>query len=359
MSYNPGNFNIKSNKLIPVDEFIEKVLYEPNRGYYTKKIPFGSRGDFITAPTISNLFSEIISIWIVSTWEKLGKPKKLNFVELGPGDGSLAKILVDTLKKFPDLYSAISINLYEKSKFLIKEQKKRLKNSKVKWVKNFDKINNGPVIFFGNEFFDAIPIKQFSYEKKSLLEKYYSINPFLGLNEAFQKAKKEDAKKIETFKVLKGLKFIEYPKLGFIELDKIVKKINNLSGGVLLIDYGYLNNINRSTLQTVMNNKKMNMNNLFKNLGKADITSLVNFNLLKEYFSKNDLKVKKIVTQKFFLEKMGILERAKILEKNMNLKQKNYMSLTLMRLLNKELMGDLFKVIFAFKSKNSNFLGFK
>ena len=90
-----------------------------------------------------------------------------------------------------------------------------------------------------------------------------------------------------------------------------------------------------------------------------NITSLVNFGLLKEYFFKNKLKVKKIVSQKFFLEKMGIISRAKILEKNMTSKQKDYMSLTLRRLLHKESMGQLFKVIFAFKAKNDNFLGFK
>ena len=142
-------------------------------------------------------------------------------------------------------------------------------------------------------------------------------------------------------------------------MNKIVKKINNLSGGILLIDYGYLNVINRSTLQAVMKNKKMNMGHLFKNLGRADITSLVNFSLLKEYFLKNKLKVKKDSFSKVFLEKMGIIERAKVLKKNMTFEQRDYMSSTLMRLLHKELMGDLFKVIFAFKSKNNNFLGFK
>ena len=359
MIYNPGYFNLKTKKLIPVDEFVETALYEPNIGYYTKKIPFGSQGDFITAPTISNLFSEIIAIWVVSTWEELGKPKNFNFVELGPGDGSLAKVFVNTIKKFPDLNNSINIFLYEKSKFLKNVQKKKLKGSKVKWIKNFDKIDKGPVIFFGNEFFDAIPIKQFLLEKKSILEKCYSIDPVSGFDEAYQKAGEEDVKKIKTFKVLKGLKFIEFPKLGFLELDKIIKKINNLSGGILLIDYGYLNVMNRSTLQTVMKNKKMNMNHLFKNLGRADITSLVNFSLLKEYFFKKKLKVKEIVSQKFFLEKMGIIERAKVLEKNMTFKQKDYMSSTLRRLLHKELMGGLFKVIFAFKSKNGNFLGFK
>ena len=107
-----------------------------------------------------------------------------------------------------------------------------------------------------------------------------------------------------------------------------------------------------------MKNKKINLDLFFKNLGNADITSLVNFNLLKEYFVKKNLKVKNIVSQKFFLEKMGIIERANILQRKMNLKQKNHMFLTLRRLLHKDLMGELFKVIFAFKSKNNNFLGF-
>ena len=359
MTYNPGYFNIHSNKLIPVDEFVEKVLYEPNVGYYAKKIPFGSKGDFVTAPTISNLFSEIIGIWIVSSWQKFGKPKNFNFVELGPGDGSLTKVLVDTFKKFPDFNKSINIYLYEKSNLLKNIQKKKLKGSKVKWIQKFNKIKKGPIIFFGNEFFDAIPIKQFSYKKNSLFEKCYVINPSTGLNEAYKKASDEDIEKMKSFKALRGLKFIEYPKLGLMELDKMVKKINELSGGILLIDYGYLNMVNTSTLQAVMKNKKMDMDTLFKNLGKADITSLVNFGLLNEYFLKRKLKVKKIVSQKFFLEKMGIIERAKILEKNMTIKQLDYMSLTLMRLLHKNLMGGLFKVIFGFKSKKSDFLGFK
>ena len=77
MRYKPENFDLTFNKPIPVDEFVEKVLYHSKIGYYAKKIPFGSQGDFITAPTISNLFSEIVTIWVVSTWEKLGKPNKI------------------------------------------------------------------------------------------------------------------------------------------------------------------------------------------------------------------------------------------------------------------------------------------
>ena len=357
MTCNIEYLNFKSNRLIPFDQFVEKVLYKPKIGYYTKKIPFGRTGDFITAPTISNLFSEIISIWVVSSWEELGKPRYFNFVELGPGDGSFAKVFVNTLKKFPNLFNSINIYLYEKSEFLKNIQKEKLKDSKIKWINNFDKINKGPIIFFGNEFFDAIPIKQFSQDNNQFLEKCFIVNKE-GLKETYKKASDIDVSYLKSFNVLKGQKFIEYPKLGFFELDKIVKKISKNSGGILLIDYGYLDPFNQNTLQTVMKNKKVKLDKLLSHIGKSDITYLVNFNLLKEYFEMKNLTVKNIVTQKFFLEKMGIIERAKILEKNMNNKEKCNMFLTLKRLLDKKFMGELFKVIFAFKSETDNYLGF-
>ena len=142
------NFGIKENKSIPVDEFINKALYNPKFGFYSKKIPFGRKGDFVTAPTISNLFSEIIAIWVVSTWEKFGKPEKFNFVELGPGDGSLSKVLVNIFKHFPEFNSSLNMFLYEKSKLLSKIQKNKIKNSKVKWIKNFNEIKKRTSNFF-------------------------------------------------------------------------------------------------------------------------------------------------------------------------------------------------------------------
>ncbi len=352
------DINLKKNKAIPVDKFVEKALYNQKVGYYANRFPFGNKGDFITAPTISNLFSEIIAVWIISSWEKFDRPKIFNFVELGPGDGSLSKVLVNTFKKFPKFNKAVNIYLYEKSNLLIKIQKEKLKNEKVKWVKHFNMIKDGPIIFFGNEFFDAIPIKQFKKIRKIFKEKYFKINGKY-INEIYLKASKKDIYKINTFRTLNELKFIEYPKLGFLELDKITKKIINLNGGILLIDYGYLNKLEKNTLQAVMKNRKIKIESLIQNFGKADITSLVNFSLLKEYFSKCNLKVMKIVTQKYFLERMGIVKRAKILEKNMTSSQKDYISSTLNRLLNKQLMGELFKVIFAYKHSKNNFFGFK
>ncbi len=358
MTFKFGNFYFKNNDLYPVDKLIEKVLYDPKNGYYSKKFPFGSNGDFITAPTISNLFSEIIAIWVVSAWEKLGKPKVFNFVELGPGDGSLAKVLLETFMKFPEFNRSKKFYLYEKSNKLKNFQKNKLKNFDIEWIKNFNNINNGPVIFFGNEFFDALPIKQFLVKDGEILEKFFSVDKRHGLKEFYKKTNSRDIKKIRSFNSLKNRDFIEFPKLGFKELNRMIKKISKISGGILLIDYGYFNLKNKNTLQAIINNKKIKMSNLHKNLGSADITYLVDFKLLKEFFLKKKFKLKKIVNQKFFLERMGIINRARILEKKMNKKQKKYMIDTLERLLDKKKMGDLFKVIFAFKSNTEDFIGF-
>ena len=345
----------KNKKSLPVDKFLQNVLYDKKFGYYSSKIPFGEKGDFVTAPTISNLYSELISIWLISTWEKFGKPEKINIVELGPGDGSLIKILLNISKKFPEFNSAKNIYLYETSNYLKKIQRTNIKSDKVKWIKNFQNIDDAPVIFFGNEFFDAIPIKQFKRKQKKLYEKNYFLNDNYKIKETLKKANKQDLKNIQSFEVLKNLKFIEFPKSGFNEMKKIIKTISKLSGCLLMIDYGYLKPNNQNTLQSVIKNKK---NNLLQNLGNADITSHVNFSLLKEFFIKNKCRVKKVISQKEFLIKMGINTRAEIIAKKMKFRDQTNLYLRLKRLLSPKLMGELFKVILVYKCKNSNYLGF-
>ena len=346
----------KNSKFLPVDSFFNNVLYDNKFGYYTTKHPFGLNGDFITSPKISSIFSEIIAIWIINTWETFGKPKKLNIVELGPGDGSLTKTLLQTFKKFPVFNSVINIYLYEQSNFLIKIQKKNISNKNVKWIKNFNKIKNGPVVFFGNEFFDAIPIKQFKKINGSFFEKNYSFKKNRKINETFIKASNVKSNLIKSYTSLKDLNFIEFPMLGLQELKKIIDKISKLKGCILLIDYGYLRSHNKNTLQSVIKHKK---NQILENLGKADVTSHVNFELLKEFFLKNDLKTKEIVTQQKFLKKCGILQRAEILAKKMKFREQLSLYSRLKRLLDPRLMGNLFKVILAYNFKNDNFTGFK
>ena len=345
----------KNSSILPVDNFFKNVLYDKKYGYYSTQFPFGGRGDFITSPKISNLFSEIIAIWIISCWESFGKPKNFNIVELGPGDGSLTNILLRSFEKFPEFNSIKNLFLYEESEFLRKIQKKKI-HGDVKWINDFNKIKKGPIIFFGNEFFDSIPIKQFKIMKKSLFEKNYILDKNHKIKQVYKKASISNLKLIKSYKTLKKLKFIEFPKLGFQELEKIVKKISKLRGCILLIDYGYLKPNNQNTLQSVMKHKK---NNLLNNLGSADVTSHVNFSLLSEFFLKNNLQIKKSISQKKFLENMGIIERAKILAKKMKFTEQSDLYLRLKRLLGPRYMGELFKVILAYKFDNNNFLGFK
>ena len=344
----------KKQKYLPIDSFFKNVLYDKKFGYYTSRIPFGKTGDFVTAPKISNIFSEIIAIWIVTCWELFGKPKSFNIVELGPGDGSLSSVLVESFKKFPEFNSIKKLFLYEESKYLEKIQKKKIYKG-VEWINNFNKINKGPVIFFGNEFFDAIPIKQFKKINNSLFEKNYTLDKNFRIKQIFKKASISDIRIIKSYKTLKKLKFIEFPKLGFNELNKITKKINKLTGCILLIDYGYFRPNNKNTLQSVIRHKK---NNLFDNLGLADITAHVNFKLLDEFFYKNHLKTKNLITQKEFLENMGIVDRAQILAKKMRFTDQSDLYLRIQRLLSPKYMGELFKVILAYKFDNNNFAGF-
>ena len=118
---------LKKNLNLPLDQFINHSLYDKKFGYYMKKDPFGSAGDFITAPNISRLFSEMISIWTISFWQSLGSPKKFNLVELGAGNGEMMKDIIETFQNFPNFFNSCNFIIHEKSPLLIKIQKKKLK----------------------------------------------------------------------------------------------------------------------------------------------------------------------------------------------------------------------------------------
>ena len=342
-------------KSISLDLYLDKVLYDKNIGYYQKKNPFGIKGDFVTAPNISNIFCEMIAIWLISFWENLKKPKNLNFVELGPGNGDFCLILLKTLKNFPEAYDAINIILYERSEKLKKIQKNKISSQKVSWSQNLKKIKKGPIIFFGNEFLDALPIKQFKKINNSILERYVHLKKN-KINFVYKKAIKKQINKLKKYRLLKDNGIIEYPEYGFKELSLICKKIRELNGGVLFIDYGYDIKKNINTVQSVV---KHRFNKIDKNIGNADITSLVNFNLYKEYFDMNNLNVEKIISQSEFLQKMGIIERVKIAENKMSSLERSDLHLRIKRLIHPQMMGKNFKVLFAKNKKCSFSLAFK
>ena len=120
----------KKNNDLPLDKFIELSLYKKKLGFYMKKNPFGVEGDFITAPNISRLFSEMIAVWILSFWQSLGSPKKFNLIELGAGNGEMMKILIESFQNFPIFFSSCNFIIHEKSPRLIEIQKKKVNQYK-------------------------------------------------------------------------------------------------------------------------------------------------------------------------------------------------------------------------------------
>ena len=108
---------INKNTSLPLDKFIEFALYDKDTGYYMKKNPFGKEGDFITAPNITRLFSEIIAIWVVTFWKSLGSPKKFNLFELGAGNGEMMKVITETLKIFQNALKIVNFIFTKKANY--------------------------------------------------------------------------------------------------------------------------------------------------------------------------------------------------------------------------------------------------
>ena len=347
---------LKEKKSIPLDQFINIALYDKKFGYYMKKNPFGKKGDFITSPLISNLFGELLAIWCIAYWEQMGKPSKILLVELGPGDGSLCKTLLKTFKQFTSFYNSLEINLLEISDKLKKIQKVNINNKKVKWIKKINEVNYGPIIFVGNEFFDALPIKQILKKKNLFFERCVTLkNHNNKLEFLYKKANSNLTKHIQKLNLASTGDVIEYPIEAIRFLETIAKKINKFDGGLLTFDYGYTIKKNQNTLQSV---KDHNYLDPFLKPGHSDITSHVNFRLFQQILRKNNLNVKKIINQNEFLKKIGILERANILSKKMTFKEKANMFYRLKKLLDSGEMGDHFKVIFAQKKYGNFSLGF-
>ncbi len=343
----------KNKCKIPLDEFMDNALYHPNKGYYSKKNPFGKDGDFITAPNISKIFSEMIFLWIISYWEKFHKNKKINLVELGSGNGEMIFQIISSAKKFKNFFDNCNFLIYEKSQSLIKIQKEKLKKEKLKWLKNLDKLEVYPTIFIGNEFLDALPIKQYLKQNNIWYERYVQKK---GEDYTFSNIK-FDINKIEkklNFKIPKNQNFLEIP---FEEI-KVIKKLNQLikkrGGCMLFVDYAYLKPKMYDTLQAVKKHKKVNV---LKNVGNADITHLINIPFLKEVAKKNNLNLA-LNTQRNFLLNLGILERAEILSANKKFSEKANIFYRINRLIDKKQMGELFKVIYFYKNNQKLNLGF-
>ena len=342
-------------KDLPLDQFIEFALYDKVNGYYMKKNPFGKEGDFITAPNITRLFSEIIAIWVLTFWKSIGSPKKFNLLELGAGNGEMMKVIIETLKNFPECLNNCNFQIHEKSEFLKKQQQFNLKSEKITWIDNI-KINNSfPTIYLANEFFDALPIKQFFKRKEGWVERFVNFN---DKKNAEFKEQLIDIKNIEQnlkFEISRDQEIIEYSPSSFEYLKDISNLIKKNDGGLLIIDYGYLNLKMKETLLAIKNHKH---SNILEDIGDSDITYNINFNLFKKFVGQFDDLNFIITNQKKFLTSMGIIQRAEIISENIPFSKKSDLFYRIRRLIDEKQMGELFKVMLIKNHKNNFKTGF-
>jgi len=347
--------NLKKHSNFPLDKFINFCLYDKKNGYYMKKNPFGKKGDFITAPNISILFSEMIAIWILSFWKNIGSPKKFNLVELGAGNGEMMRVLLETFKNFPSFLNSCKFFICEKSPKLIKIQKIRLSKQKISWIPKIDRIDKNPTIFVANEFFDSFPFKQFRKKSDGWFEKYVNYS---NKKEPFFFERKTNIKILEKkigYEISKNQDFIEISELGVNYFKNILHILKKNKSGLLLIDYGYDNLKMENTLQAIVNHK---YSDILKKIGHSDITHHINFYHLKKIVNQFKNLQSDLTTQRSFLLKLGIKERAEIISKNHDFIKKADIYYRLKRLVDKKEMGDLFKVMMVRNKKNKFKLGF-
>jgi len=263
----------------------------------------------------------------------------------------MMKIMIETFRNFPDFFNSCEIKIHEKSNYLIQVQKKKLNFKKINWIKDFKKIEKSPSIFVANEFFDALPIKQFFKKKDEWFERYV----YFKNSESFEFIdKKFDMKNFEKknkFNISNNQKIIEYSPSAIKYLKLISNIIKKNNGGLLIIDYGYNDLKMRNTLQAFSKHKHVN---ILENVGKADITYNLSFKLIKQMINNLENLNTIITNQRKFLTNMGIFKRAEIISKKETFSKKADIFYRLKRLIDENEMGNLFKVMLI-KKKNNKF----
>ncbi len=147
---------------IPVGQYMALCLTDPRHGYYMHRDPLGARGDFITAPEISQMFGELLGLWSMAVWKLMGEPDLVRLIELGPGRGTMMLDILRTAYALPDFRKAVRVHFVEVSPMLEERQRRAVNSSNVpvEWHKTLDEVPYGPSIILANEFFDALPVQQ-------------------------------------------------------------------------------------------------------------------------------------------------------------------------------------------------------
>jgi len=330
----------------PMDlgEYMSLCLGHPQHGYYVTRDPLGVDGDFTTAPEISQLFGEMIGVWLADLWIKMGKPPECILLECGPGRGTLMSDIMRATKSVPGFHSAMKIHLLEMSPVLRNRQSEVLANYETQWIDDLNALDSAiPVLLVANEFLDALPIRQLVRKDGAWLERVIGLddNDTLcpGLKAADQtlinhlplaQISDEEEGVFEISPVLNH--FINF-------VDILLKKQR---GAALFIDYGYAHTCSGETLQAMKGHRFANP---FDTPGLCDLTAHIDFENIARLAKADGVAVHGPATQRTFLQALGIELRAERLKSGAKPDQIASIDSGLNRLIDTQQMGILFKVM--------------
>lgn len=297
---------IKSRGPISVADYMEDALLHPHDGYYTSQAPIGAKGDFTTSPEISQIFGELIGLWLVQSWIDMGSPDAFNLVELGPGRGVLMQDILRAAKLRPAFLDAAHVWLVETSGRLRHEQQRRLRDAGIAtdWADAFSDIPPAPVLIVANEFFDCLPIRQFVRTETGWRERLVGIDESGGAL-AFTLAETPPLPSINLPDAATAARgdIFEIGAASEEMIEEISRSLVEHGGRALIIDYGHLHSGAGDTLQAVRRHAYWPV---LASPGRADITAHVNFERIARAAFAAGAAAHGPVSQGDFLQRLGL-----------------------------------------------------
>ena len=320
---------------MPVDAYMARCLADPIDGYYTKNAALGADGDFITAPLISQMFGEMIGVWVAQTWLSLGSPSPFRLVEIGGGDGTLMSDILRVADRVPGLREAAKVTMVEISQSLRALQGQKVPDAA--FVSSLDGVAEDlPVIVIANELLDCLPARQFVRTETGWFERCVGLQEGVltfGLVPA-----SEDFS--PSFDAAIG-DLIEVSPAQSRLAENLALLVKKATGAALLIDYGRAMPETGDTLQALHRHQKRDP---LEAPGAHDLTVWADFPTVAAVAAKTGVKVSPIIAQRDFLARLGIDARHAALSQR-NRDQAGKLQRQYDRLMAPEEMGTLFKVL--------------
>ncbi len=325
---------IEATGPVTLAEYMALCLSHPEYGYYITRDPLGKAGDFTTAPEISQMFGELLGLALVQAWVEQGSPAPFILAELGPGSGQLMSDALRAASRAPGFLDAADLWLVETSPVLRTEQAKRIALVP-QWVGSVDDLPDGPLFLLANEFFDALPIRQYRLQQKRWRETVVGLEKgrlTLGLKSLTDAL--EDAPE-GTIR--------ERCPSGAAFAGTIAARIADHGGAAIIVDYGYdrPTDTGGDTFQAVREHVYVDV---LSHPGTADLTAHVDFGALGDAAKSMGAATSLLVTQGDLLSRLGIGARAASLVRSAP-GQIDTVEAALKRLTHPDEMGSLFKAL--------------